>query len=156
MKTVVTFLLIAIVGIFNVWGQQTMNIHKKNGEILKVKVADIDYINYSNGNNDGSQAVIIRDSELGRTQGNAPSVSGTWQVNANGFKGEMVINQNGSGISGYIFGPNDKISGTIQSDGSIQFLRSKANQNFTGKVNSNRMSGTFTWSGKTSKWEASR
>ena len=150
MKALVTFLLIAMVGILNANGQQTMNIHKKNGEVIKVKVDDIDFINYSNGSNNVSQVIS------NKSQGTTPSVSGTWQVNANNFKGVLVINQNESGISGYIFGPNDKITGTIQSDGSIQFFRSAAKQNFTGKVSSNRMTGTFTWSGKTYNWEASR
>lgn len=157
MKALVTFLLIAMVGILNANGQQTMNIHKKNGEVIKVKVDDIDYINYDNSNvvsTNGHQK--IRDLELEREQGLPDAIPVNWQINANGFKGMMVIKQSGSDISGYVFNPNDKISGTIQADGTIKFLRSSCSQHYSGKVNGKKMTGTFTWAGSTYNWEASR
>lgn len=117
---------------------QTVNIHKKDGSVIKIALKDFDYMN------------ITSESD---TQEN---FSGTWNVNANGHKGNLIIQQNGNKITGSILSTTDKISGEVLPDGSITFTRHSCNQVYKGNLVNGKLIGSFTWMNGNYKWEASR
>lgn len=136
MKNLIFLIFFAIAGMC--LNAQTVNIHKKDGSVIRVPLKDFNYMDITH--------------ESGTTE----NFGGTWSVNANGHKGNLIIQQNGNNITGSIMSSTDKITGTILPDGSITFTRHSCNQVYTGSLVNGKLIGNFTWMGGNYKWEASR
>ncbi len=77
---------------------------------------------------------------------------GKWWIDANNFKGELVLSTHG----GSVF--NTPITNVSFNDktGQLRFFRPSSGQQYTGTVTGNQINGTFTQNGKTFGWKAWR
>jgi len=95
-----------------------------------------------------------------------PDVAGTWTMVANVVYGfDLTITQSGGAIDGTMVRtngvePTDTISGTIDGDGMISFIRSRVDQQYNGILTSDAtqwiLEGTFGGVGNTNvyPWRA--
>jgi hypothetical protein len=88
------------------------------------------------------------------------NVTGTWNINANGWRGTLTITPiGGSTLTGNInFGSQEPITDVSYNaaTGQLYFERPQVTQTYTGQVSGNQITGTFTYSGATYNWSASR
>ena len=77
---------------------------------------------------------------------------GKWWINANNFKGELVLSPHG----GSVF--NTPITNVSFNDktGELHFFRPGSGQKYSGTVTGNQINGTFTQNGRTFGWRAWR
>ena len=102
-----------------------------------------------------------------------PNVAGTWKMVANVlFQFDMILAQNGGTITGSMIRTNgvedvDTVAGTVESDGAINFTRTRAGvggwtQIYTGAVTTSGgvsvMNGTFRLSTSSTSvpWQATK
>lgn len=144
MKKIIFLMLFGIAGMC--LQAQTVNIHKKDGSVIRVALKDFDHMSISS---ESSTATT--------TTTTYRNFGGTWKVNANGHKGDLIIKQDGNNFTGSILGPNDKITGKVLSDGSVTFTRHSCNQVYKGSFVNGKLVGEFTSGGRSGyKWEASK
>jgi hypothetical protein len=108
-----------------------------------------------------NQGRVIAGTRAGLSESNntgaGGSISGDWKFNGNGYLG--VINFEKRTLAFDIYGGKpEKITNYTydSSSGTVKFLRPSVNQPHVGILNGNKFTGTFTYSGGTYKWEATR
>ena len=84
---------------------QTVNIHKKDGSVIKIALKDFDYIDISGNNSQTASASNKQTS----TEPSAKNAAGIYKTDFN----EMTISQTGNRVTGTYKYSNGRIEGTL-------------------------------------------
>ncbi len=144
MKKMIFLMLFGIMGMC--LQAQTVNIHKKDGTVIKIALQDFDYINISETGSSSSKQSAVSSSN---------KIDGVYKTDYR----EMILTQTGNKVNGTYGGTYGRIEGTLngrtltgrwyQSNGQgrILFEFNSDFSAFTGKWSYNDAQPTAQWNG---------
>ncbi|MFA5555327.1 MAG: hypothetical protein WDA68_12370 [Phycisphaerae bacterium] len=153
MKKMMILMLLSMAGMC--LQAQTVNIHKKDGSVIKVELKDFDYINIS-GNNSQAVSTPKRQTQSAVSTKNA---TGTYKTSF----AEMTLRQSGNRVTGTYKYRNGRIEGTLNGRTLTgRWTQSNSKGRFVFNFNSDFSGFTGYWSyndaqpNSSNKWDGTR
>lgn len=149
MKKMMILMLLGIVGMC--LQAQTVNIHKKDGSVIKIALKDFDYINISGDN----AQTVSKPSNQTQTASPVKNATGIYETGFN----EMTLTQTGNKVTGTYKHRDGRVEGTLngrtltgwwyQSNGKgrLVFEFNADFSGFSGKWGSNDTVPSSQWNG---------
>lgn len=153
MKKIIILMIISIVGM-NLQAQ-FVNIHKKDGSVIKIALKDLDYIDIT----DVSSKAIATGRNQPQTDVSTKNIAGVYKTDFS----EMTLKQNGNKVTGTYKYNNGRIEGTLNGRTLTgRWTQSNSKGRFVFNFNSNFSGFSGYWSyneaepKSSSKWNGTR